>query len=134
MRKLKLSIPSNLNSIINVENFGENLISEFQLQEELRGRITLSIVEAVTNAILYGNKQNPLKKVKLSAAKTTKKVTVTIEDEGEGFNFKNIPDPTSPPRCMQAARKGLYLMLKLTDKLEFTKHGAKVTMSFSLNS
>ena len=133
MSKLKLLIPSNLNSIINVENFSENLISDFQLQEELRGRITLSIIEAVTNAILFGNKQNPLKKVKLTATKTTQKVIVTIEDEGEGFDFKNIPDPTSPKRCMQAARKGLYLMLNLTDKLEFTKHGAKVIMTFSIN-
>lgn len=133
MNKLELSIPSNLNSIINVENFVENFIGEFQLQEKLRGRITLSIAEAVINAILFGNKRDPQKIVKLTAAKTTKKVIVTIEDEGEGFNYKNIPDPTSPKRCMQAARKGLYLMLNLTDKLEFTKHGAKVIMTFSLN-
>lgn len=133
MNKFELSVLSDLNNITKVEGFIEYFISEFQLQEKLRGRITLSTIEAVTNAILYGNKQNGLKEVKLTATKITHKAIVTIEDEGNGFDFKNIPDPTIPQRCMQAASKGLYIMLNLTDKLEFTKHGAKVIMTFFLN-
>lgn len=59
---------------------------------------------------------------------------ITVEDEGSGFDYTEIPDPTIPQKYMQAAKKGLYLMLNLTDKLSFAKHGAKVSMTFLLDS
>lgn len=121
-----------MNHIRKVENFIENLICEFKLPEELRGRITLSIVEAVNNAILYGNKQNPQKMVKIHAVRSNKKITVTIEDEGEGFDFNHFPDPTTRENSEKATGRGLYLMKSLTDELLFAKNGAKVMMTISL--
>lgn len=133
MNKLELSIPSEVANVKKVENFVEYLMNEFQLQEKLRGKISLPIVEAVNNAILFGNKQNPQKTVKLTAIKSTKKITVTVEDEGEGFDFNKIPDPTTPDKLMQTTGRGLYLMVNLTDELLFARNGAKVIMSFLLN-
>lgn len=133
MNKLELSISSEVGNIKKVENFIEILVEQFRLQEEIRGKIALSIVEATSNAILFGNKQNPLKMVHLTGIKNTKEVIVTVEDEGEGFDFSRIPDPTTPERLMQTNGRGLYLMKKLSNKLLFAKNGAKVIMSFSLN-
>lgn len=133
MNKLKLSIPSDWSNIKQVENFIENLIREFQLDEKLQGKVVVSVVEAVNNAILSGNKLDPQKVVKLTAIKSIKKVIITVEDEGEGFDFKRIPDPTTPDKFIQATGRGLYLMSSLTDKLLFTKNGAKVIMIFKLN-
>lgn len=133
MNKLELSISSEIVNIKKVESFIEYFMDEFQIQEKLRGKIALSIVEAVNNAIISGNKQNPQKMVKLKAIKNTKRVIITIEDEGEGFDFKQIPDPTTPERLMQTTGRGLYLMVNLTDELLFAKNGAKVIMSFFLN-
>lgn len=133
MNKLELSISSEIVNIKKVESFIEYFMDEFQIQEKLRGKIALSIVEAVNNAIICGNKQNPQKMVKLKAIKNTKRVIITIEDEGEGFDFKQIPDPTTPERLMQTTGRGLYLMVNLTDELLFAKNGAKVIMSFFLN-
>lgn len=133
MNKLKLSISSELGNIKQVENFIENLIGEFQLDEKLRDKVALSVVEAVNNAILFGNKQDSLKVVKLVAIKNAKKVIVTVEDEGEGFDFNHIPVPTTPDKLMQVTGRGLYLMNSLTDELLFAKNGAKVIMVFNLN-
>lgn len=133
MNKLELSISSEIVNIKKVESFIEYFMDEFQIQEKLRGKIALSIVEAVNNAIISGNKQNPQKMVKLKAIKNTKRVIITIEDEGEGFDFKQIPDPTTPERLMQTTGRGLYLIVNLTDELLFAKNGAKVIMSFFLN-
>lgn len=132
MNKLSLTIASELNNIKEVENFIEKTIEEFKLSENLKGRITLSIVEAINNSILYGNKQDLQKLVKLAAFKGYQKVIFTVEDEGEGFDFKNIPDPTTPENLEKATGRGLYLMTHLTDELLFAKNGAKVIIVFSL--
>ena len=133
MNKVEFTISSELNNIPQIEIFIDYLMSVFQIEEKHRGRITLSTIEAVTNAILFGNKRDSQKKVKVIAAKTVKTIMITVEDEGIGFDYRQIPDPTVPQRCMQAVKKGLYLMLNLTDKLSFTKHGAKVFMTFLLH-
>lgn len=133
MNKLELTISSELNNIPQIEIFIDYLMSVFQIEEKQRGRITLSTIEAVTNAILFGNKHDSQKKVKVIATRTVKTIMITVEDEGIGFDYRQIPDPTVPQRCMQAVKKGLYLMLNLTDKLSFIKHGAKVIMTFLLH-
>lgn len=132
MSKLNLTITSELDNIRMVENFIEKAIEEFKLSEELKGKITLPIIEAVNNSILYGNKQNPQKLVKLTVVKNSKKVFFTVEDEGEGFDFENIPDPTTPEYLEKVTDRGLYLMTHLTNQLLFAKNGAKVIMMFSL--
>lgn len=128
MNKLSLTITSELNNIREVEDFIEKTIEEFKLSGDLKGKITLSIIEAVNNSILYGNKQDLQKLVKLAAFKGHQKVIFTVEDEGEGFDFKNIPDPTTPENLEKARGRGLYLMTHLTDELLFVKNGAKVIM------
>ena len=132
MNKLSLTITSELTNIREVEHFIEKTIKEFELPEDIRGKITLSIMEAVNNSILYGNKQDSQKLVKLAAFKGRQKAVFTVEDEGEGFDFKNILDPTTPENLEKATGRGLYLMTHLTDELLFAQNGAKIIMIFSL--
>ncbi|MEG2335949.1 ATP-binding protein [Chryseobacterium sp.] len=134
MNKLELFITSVRDNLHLVEGFIENIVESFELKESIRGKITLSTIEAVNNAILSGNKENPEKLVKLTAEKEKEKVVITVEDEGEGFDFKNIPDPTIPENLMKTNGRGVYLMIHLTDELLFAKNGAKVVMTFFLNS
>ena len=133
MNKLSLTIPSDMTCTHQVDNFIELIIDRFELPQFINGRITLSIVEAVLNSILYGNKQDPEKKITITAIKNSAKVIVTVEDEGEGFDLSKIPNFSKPETFMQRTGRGLYLMVTLPDELLFTKRGAKVIMSFSLN-
>lgn len=132
MNKLSLTITSELTNIKEVEHFIEKTIKEFELPEDIRRKITLSVIEAVNNSILYGNKQDSQKLVKLAAFKGCQKTIFIVEDEGEGFDFKNIPDPTTLENLEKATGRGLYLMTHLTDELLFAKNGTKVIMIFSL--
>ena len=133
MNKLSLTIPSDMTSTHQVDNFIELIIDRFQLPQSLNGRITLSIVEAVHNSILYGNKRDPEKTITITAIKNPAKVIVTVEDEGKGFDLSKIPDFSKPETFMQCTGRGLYLMITLPDELLFAKRGAKVIMTFSLN-
>lgn len=133
MSKSELTILSDLNNLPEVEDFIENLIDKFGIEENLRVRIMLPVIEAVNNAILFGNKKDSKKTVKLTAAMNNREMIITVEDEGEGFDFSHIPNPTTPENLMKTTGRGLYLMMTLTDNLLFTRNGAKVEMTFVLN-
>lgn len=133
MSKSELTIFSDLNNLPEVEDFIENLIDKFGIEENLRVRIMLPVIEAVNNAILFGNKKDSKKTVKLTAAMNNREMIITVEDEGEGFDFSHIPNPTTPENLMKTTGRGLYLMMTLTDNLLFTRNGTKVEMTFVLN-
>ena len=132
MNKLELVISSEVSNIVKVENFIENLTGYFELPDDLYGKISLSLIEAVNNAILSGNNQQADKKVKIVAELCDDKFMISVEDEGEGFDYENIPDPTLPDNIKKIAGRGLYLIKTLSDELEFEKGGAKVIMTFKV--
>lgn len=134
MNVLNLTIASEMNNIRMVENFIEKIIEEFELPQIQRGKLTLAVIEAVNNSILFGNRQDPRKTIKLVATKGRRKIVVTVEDEGDGFDFRNLPDPTTPGNLMKTSGRGLYLMVTLTDELLFARNGAKVVMTFLLTN
>ena len=129
MNKLSISISSEISNIVKVENFVETFTA---LPSVLYGKISLSVIEAVNNAILSGNKRQPDKMVSLVAEKTDKQFKVTVSDEGEGFDYEVIPDPTLPDNINKITGRGLYLMKTLSDELIFENGGSTVTLVFNL--
>ena len=146
MNKLSISISSEISNIVKVENFVEtftdflpmaltfifSFTDYFALPSVLYGKISLSVIEAVNNAILSGNKRQPDKMVSLVAEKTDKQFKVTVSDEGEGFDYEVIPDPTLPDNINKITGRGLYLMKTLSDELIFENGGSTVTLVFNL--
>ena len=59
-------------------------------------------------------------------------MSIKIEDEGVGFDYKNVPDPTAPENIENVNGRGIFLMEKLSDKIEFTRNGATVQLEFNL--
>lgn len=133
MNRIKISISSEINNIVKVESFIESFTSHFHLSDALFGKVSLSVIEAVNNAILSGNKRDPKKRVTLIAECKETEFRVTVEDEGEGFDYTNIPDPTLPDNINKATGRGLYLMKTLSDELIFENNGARVTLVFYLD-
>ncbi len=132
MNKLEISISSEINNIVKIENFIESFTACFNLSPELFGRISLSVIEAVNNAILSGNKREADKMVTVIAEKVNNQFRVTVNDEGDGFDYTNIPDPTLPDNIDKIAGRGLYLMKTLSNELIFENNGASVTLVFNL--
>lgn len=132
MNKLELAIPSEIGNIVKVENFIESFTEIFGLRAQLFGKISLSVIEAVNNAILSGNKLCAGKYVKIEAWKEDNRFYVCVTDEGEGFDYTVIPDPTLPDNVVKDTGRGLYLMKTLSDELKFENNGSKVTLAFNL--
>ncbi|KIO44510.1 MULTISPECIES: ATP-binding protein [Porphyromonadaceae] len=132
MDKLEFSITSEIGNIVKVENFIDYFVDVYHVEPEVFGKISLCVIEAVNNAILYGNKLDPSKYVKFFVREDDGKLCVTVKDEGDGFDYNYIPDPTLPDNIEKDAGRGLYLMKTLSDDLIFEDNGSKVTLVFNL--
>ena len=129
----KLEINSEISNIAEVEKLIDNVCEDLKLSEDNYGNILIAVTEAVNNAIIHGNKNNPSKKVKISVDKITKEVVFSVFDEGGGFDFNSLPDPTSPENLEKPDGRGIFLMKNLADKVEFFENGSKVCVTFVIH-
>ena len=84
--------------------------------------------EALRNAMLHGNKEHPQKKVYIETEITDKAITITVEDEGEGFDHSKVPDPTVGENLLKEGGRGVYLIRHLMDEVKYKNNGSKVIM------
>ena len=97
-------------------------------QESLED-VTLALEEALANAIIHGNRGDPSKKVEIfGACEDHEKLLLVITDEGEGFDPPAIPDPTLAENIYSTGGRGIFLMNRLMDQMEFRKGGRQIVL------
>ena len=127
-----LLINSKIENLRKVEKLVDELSAEYNISTDIYGNVLIAVLEAANNAILHGNKLDEAKMVKINMGITNDILTFRIEDEGPGFDYKNVPDPTAPENIENVNGRGIFLMEKLSDKMEFTRNGATVELEFNL--
>ena len=133
MDTIQVQIPSIRENIRIVESFIDNAKEKYQLDDVLYGNIMIAVTESVNNAIRHGNKLDPSKNVHLSLRLVEGQIQFTILDEGEGFDFKNLPDPTAPENIEKPGGRGIFLMKHLADEVSFDDTGKQVDLIFYMN-
>jgi serine/threonine-protein kinase RsbW len=126
----KLRIESEINNLRAVEKAIDELSAELGIRQESYGKIMVSTMEAVNNAIIHGNKSDIKKVVEIEIKIRKKDLSITVADEGTGFSPDDIPDPTKPENIENITGRGVFLMSKLADNIKFNGKGNKVTMLF----
>lgn len=134
MEQQKLRFPSKAENIALVEKLVDEVCSEYKVNEDFYGNILVALTEAVNNAIYHGNKANPQKQVELIFEPDEKELSFVVQDEGPGFNFNNLPDPTDPANLEKENGRGIFLMRHLADSVEFEDSGKKVKLKFRLSA
>jgi len=128
----QLQLPSTIEAIHIIEKLIETICSTYKLSEDQYGNILVGVTEAVNNAIYHGNKSDPNKKVHVGFETTPDKLSFTITDEGTGFDFDNLPDPTDPENLEKPSGRGIFLMKHLADAVAFTDNGRCVSLSYNM--
>ncbi len=102
--------------------------------DEDTSRIMLVLSEAVNNAIVHGNDENPDKQVVVLSSwdKDNQTLQISVEDEGEGFNPDEIPDPLKEENLLNEGGRGVYLIKQYAEGVRFSKGGTKITIRFQL--
>lgn len=114
-----------------VETLIEEYRNELQFKDDIFGNVMIAVTEAVNNAIQHGNKGDSSKKVYLYFELTQPyQLNVGVKDEGEGFDHKNLADPTAPENIDKPGGRGIFLMEHLAEKIQFNHNGREVIMTF----
>lgn len=133
MDSIKIQIPSLSENIRIIESFIDNAKEKFKLNDDIYGNIMIAVTESVNNAIKHGNNNDNSKNVSLSLSLNENIIKFVIEDEGIGFDFTNLPDPTSPENIEKPGGRGIFLMKHLSDEVSFRDNGRVVELSFYFN-
>jgi serine/threonine-protein kinase RsbW len=133
MKSIKISIPSLIENITIIESFIDNAKDKFMINDDIYGNIMISVTECVSNAIIHGNQENKKKFVKLELLFLDDQIKFIIQDEGKGFDYNQLNDPTSPENLEKSGGRGVFIMKHLCDEVAFEQQGAKVTLTFYMN-
>ncbi|MGE5348171.1 MAG: ATP-binding protein [Actinomycetota bacterium] len=125
-----ITINSDIEKLRVVETLVDTLSKKLGISDEVYGKILISTVEAVNNAILHGNKGNAEKMVTVNFTSDGNLFEVTVTDEGDGFEYNNLPDPTDPENIENLHGRGVFIMRSLADVIEYNDSGNQVKMRF----
>jgi serine/threonine-protein kinase RsbW len=134
-KEQNLSFASVTENISLVERLINQICSDYKVSEDHYGNMLVALTEAVNNAIMHGNKSNPEKIIAVHfSPEGTSKLSFTIKDQGDGFDFDSLPDPTNPENLEKPNGRGVFLMRHLADKVEFSDNGSTVTLHFNISA
>ncbi|MDB5262073.1 MAG: serine/threonine protein kinase [Adhaeribacter sp.] len=117
-----------------VESFIDNSKEKFNIEDDIYGNIMVAVTESVNNAIRHGNKFDKDKNVLLSLFVEDDRLRFEVEDEGKGFDFNALSDPTAPENIENPGGRGIFLMRNLSDEVEFSNDGRKVELTFFISN
>ena len=130
----QLELPSTVDSLSKIEGFIERICEQSKVSEDYYGNILIALTEAVNNAITHGNQLDPNKKVNLNIETTNEELEFTIKDEGKGFDYNSVPDPTLPENLEKLSGRGVFLMKNLADEVSFEENGATIRLKFTVSN
>jgi len=127
-QKSRVKVPSETRYIRKVSSRILASLVPYAVDEGKVFDIKLCIEEAVRNAIVHGNRSDRRKAVKVAYWVQDGSLSIEIEDEGPGFDHSKVADPTSGPHILKNSGRGVYLIKRLMDKVEYSGNGNRITM------
>ena len=127
-----LTLSSDPRNVESVALFIESLANKLRIAPDTYGNILVSLTEAVNNAIIHGNKQDESKTVEVRTSAKNGRLAISVKDEGKGFDYTQVPDPTTSERLCECGGRGVFLMRQLSDRCKFQDNGRLVEMEFKI--
>lgn len=131
--KTEISFASKMENVNIIEKIVDELSAQFNFGTEIYGNILVSSVEAVNNAIIHGNKLDESKSVFVKIEINDNILSIKVRDEGPGFDYNNVADPTLPENIEKPHGRGLFLIRHLADETHFYNEGKELELKFKIN-
>ena len=126
--ELERSFPSKVAEISPFVDKLMLLIRKCGCAAEGESDVEIALREALANAIIHGNHENPRKHVYVRFRFEPDEVSFAVTDQGRGFDLSKIVDPTAPENTGAVHGRGIYLMKALMDEVRFEEGGVVVHM------
>lgn len=124
--------PSDLGIVEQIEPFLRSIPEVEQLDPERRFNLIIATMEAVSNAIVHGNNNQPTRKVELWVETDERTISVHVRDYGKGFDPDALPDPRLGENLFRDGGRGVFLMRALADNVEFIQHSPGMEVVITL--
>jgi serine/threonine-protein kinase RsbW len=128
----EIKISSCFENLVKVEKMIEDVCEEHKVNSDYFGNILIAVTEAVNNAIQHGNKLNKDKNIFIRYQPGKGKLCFFITDEGTGFDYDSLPNPTLPENIEKTSGRGIFLMKHLADEILFHENGKRVELHFNI--
>ena len=130
MESIYLVLDSDRSEVHKIEKLLNEVSEKIGLENERMINFQIAVSEAVVNAIVHGNKENPSKKVHIIVNSGGDSVEIKVRDEGGGFDIGKLPDPTNDENIMKESGRGIYIIRSLVDEFGFdsTDEGTELAM------
>lgn len=126
--KIEFEFPSAISLMHSILDYLMKRVEKVGVIDAKKSNLFIALDEAFVNAIKHGNKFDANKIVRISAEVSSKEARFTIEDEGEGFNISEIPDPTNPENLFKTSGRGVLFIHNIMDEVSYNSRGNRVTM------
>ena len=115
----RLVLPSHIEAVADAAAAAADFARNCGLADEAAFGIDMAVREAITNAIVHGNKEDDTKTVEVTFNCGSRVVEIEVTDQGEGFDPVNIPDPTAPENILKTSGRGNFLMRNFMDDVSW---------------
>jgi serine/threonine-protein kinase RsbW len=126
--KIDLELPSDLTLMNSVLEYLLARVERLGMVEIEQSNLFVALDEAFVNAVKHGNRNNPEKLLRVTGELSAREAIFTVEDEGPGFDVREIPDPTDPANLFKSSGRGVLLIYNIMDEVEYSRGGAKLRM------
>jgi serine/threonine-protein kinase RsbW len=131
-----MTFPSALNQVARADEFLESRLRERGVPEDTIANLAIAVTELVNNAIKHGNKLQRSKLVTVVIICDSEKVEVTVSDQGNGFDPRDIPNPLADENLMKEIGRGIFIVKSLIDEVRFQfppEGGTRVTVTKNID-
>ena len=115
----ELTLPSRIGAVNEAAGEVARILGNLGASEQLMFGIDMAIREAVTNAVVHGNKQDDSKIIRVDIKSSPEEIEISVRDEGAGFNPTEVPDPTMAENIMKTSGRGIFFMRNFVDEVEW---------------
>lgn len=126
--KIDLELPSDLTLMNSVLEYLLDRVAKLGLIKIEQSNLFVALDEAFVNAVKHGNRNDPSKLLRVTAELSAHEAIFTVEDEGDGFDVREIPDPRDPANLFKSSGRGVLLIYNIMDEVEYSERGNRLKM------
>lgn len=118
----ELRLPSRVEAVDEAASAVAGVVSRSGISEDVAFGIDMAVREAITNAVVHGNKLDETKVVAIDVKSSPDSLEISVHDQGQGFDPETISDPTNEENILKTSGRGIFFMRNFMDEVDWSVH------------